>query len=174
VDRPRCPGCHRAVEYCICDGTGKKPGDTGFDPVKRAALGRKPHPEIPAPGHRWRGLSTGRAKLLDAFEQHLRTEGWPYVAVDESKKAILGASAIKGFDFLVYSTAGPNLLVLLVTRKPTLLQKQQMREWEKVFGGTDFFAAFTFLAGGQWQVLSLADLQDPDPLRRARGLEEFI
>ena len=175
VDRPRCAGCHRPLEYCICDGTGREPGDPGFDPAKRAALGRqsKPHPAGPAV-LRWRDVSTGRAKLLDALEQHLRTAGWPYVAVDEAKRAMLGGAKVKPFDYLVYSSTGPNLLVLLVTRKPTPDQVQQMREWETVFGGNDFFAAFTFQAGGQWRILSLADLQTPDPMQRSRGLEECI
>lgn len=27
ADEPRCPGCHRMMRYCICDGTGREPGD---------------------------------------------------------------------------------------------------------------------------------------------------
>jgi hypothetical protein len=45
------------------------------------------------------------------FEDYLRTVGVPYVAVDEAKKAILAGVQLKSFDFVVYSSTGPNLLV---------------------------------------------------------------
>ena len=107
------------------------------------------------------------------LEEHLRDKGWPYVAVTEAKKAIFGGAGVKAFDFLVYSSTGPNLLALVVTRRPTAEQVQQMQEWEKVFGG-DFRTAFTFQAGGTWHVLSLQDLQAPDALGHARPLEECV
>ena len=52
-----------------------------------------------------------------AFEDYLRAKGWPYIAVDEAKKAIFAGGAIKSFDFLVYSASGPNLLVDVKGRK---------------------------------------------------------
>ena len=52
-----------------------------------------------------------------AFEDYLRARGWPYVVVDEAKKAIFGSASIKSFDFVVYSELGPNLLVDVKGRK---------------------------------------------------------
>ena len=37
-----------------------------------------------------------------AFEDYLRSRGWPYIPVDEQKKAIFAGARIKSFDFLVY------------------------------------------------------------------------
>ena len=98
-----------------------------------------------------------------AFEDYLRGRGWPYVAVDEAKKAIFGAAAIKSFDFLVYSESGANLLVDVKGRKfPDISASGRKRhasrawenwitqddaegliEWEKVFG-KDFRATLVF------------------------------
>jgi len=104
-----------------------------------------------------------RVHYESAFEDYLRARGWPYVAVDEAKKAIFGAAAIKSFDFLVYSESGPNLLVDVKGRKfpeisPTGRKTRASRawenwittddaeglsEWEKVFG-KDFMATLVF------------------------------
>ncbi len=132
-----------------------------------------PAPDQPTPRLSWSALKAGRATLVPSFENHLRDKGWPYVRVDEAKKAIFNASQIKGFDFLVYSSSGPNLLVLIVTRRPTAAQVEQMREWEKVFGA-GFQTAFTFQAGGAWRVLSLQDLQAPDALGQSRPMEACV
>jgi hypothetical protein len=96
-----------------------------------------------------------------AFEDYLRAKGWPYVAVDEGKKAILGNAAIKSFDFLVYSSSGPNLLCDVKGRKfpdsgqpgtgktrawenwVTRQDVEGLREWQKVFGA-DFAAVLVF------------------------------
>ncbi len=97
-----------------------------------------------------------------AFEDYLRAKGWPYVAVDETRKAIFADVAIKSFDFLVYSAAGPNLLVDVKGRKfpdsvagakrgggkawenwITRQDVQGLQEWEKVFG-RDFMAVIVF------------------------------
>ncbi len=137
---------------------------------------KAPEPSVPAqppPCLKWNQLAQGRKTLVSGLETHLRQKGWPYVAVDEAKKAIFNASEIDAFDFLVYSTTGPNLLVLIVTRRPTPAQVQQMTEWEKVFG-KDFTAAFTFQAAGQWRTLSLKDLVNPDPLATAGSLDEYL
>jgi hypothetical protein len=88
-----------------------------------------------------------------AFEDYLRSKGWPYVAVDETRKAIFAAASIKSFDFLVYSAEGPNLLVDVKGRKfPDSLPGRRrghtkawenwitrgdvegLRQWEGVFG----------------------------------------
>ncbi len=69
-----------------------------------------------------------------AFEDYLRGRGWPYVAVDEAKKAVFAGVPIKSFDFVVYSTTGPNLLVDVKGRKfPDSgpgRRKTQARPWE--------------------------------------------
>ena len=97
-----------------------------------------------------------------AFEDYLRTRGWPYVAVDQAKKAIFADVSIKSFDFLVYSSSGPNLLVDVKGRKfPDSLPGRKrgayrawenwitrgdvegLREWQRVFG-PDFIAVLVF------------------------------
>jgi hypothetical protein len=97
-----------------------------------------------------------------AFEDYLRAKGWPYVAVDETKKAIFADAAIKSFDFLVYSSTGPNLLADVKGRKfPDSIPGRRrgaskawenwitrgdadgLAEWEKVFG-RDFVGTFVF------------------------------
>jgi len=97
-----------------------------------------------------------------AFEDYLRAKGWPYVAVDEAKKAIFADVAIKSFDFLVYSASGANLLTDVKGRKfpdavpgrrrgasrawenwVTRDDVEGLAEWEKVFG-RDFEAALVF------------------------------
>jgi hypothetical protein len=97
-----------------------------------------------------------------AFENYLRAKGWPYVAVDEAKKAIFDGVPVKSFDFLVYSASGPNLLVDVKGRKfpdgvrgrrrggdkayenwITQQDADDLREWEKVFG-RDFMALLVF------------------------------
>lgn len=97
-----------------------------------------------------------------AFEEFLRARGWPYVAVDEAKKAIFSGASIKSFDFLVYSSTGSNLLVDVKGRKfPDLGAARRraasrawenwitredvdgLREWAKVFG-PDFQAMLVF------------------------------
>ena len=97
-----------------------------------------------------------------AFEDYLRCMGLPYVAVDEAKKAIFAGAAIKSFDFLVYSTNGPNLLADVKGRKfpdtgggprrgntrawENWITRDDvigLGEWEKVFG-PDFRATLIF------------------------------
>jgi len=53
------------------------------------------------------------------FEDYLRTAGVPYVAVDEAKKAVLAGVQLKSFDFVVYSSTGPNLLIDVKGRRFT-------------------------------------------------------
>ena len=97
-----------------------------------------------------------------AFEDYLRAKGWPYVAVDEAKKAVFGNAGIKSFDFLVYSAGGANLLADVKGRKfpdsvpgrtrrglrawenwVTRQDVEGLIEWEKVFG-KDFTAVLVF------------------------------
>ncbi len=52
-----------------------------------------------------------------AFEDYLRSRGLPYVAVDETRKAIFAGTRVKSFDFLVYHDRGSNRLVDVKGRK---------------------------------------------------------
>ncbi len=69
-----------------------------------------------------------------AFEDYLRAKGWPYVAVDEAKRAIIGNAGVKSFDFVVYSQSGPNLLIDVKGRKfpdcVTGKRRKSLRAWE--------------------------------------------
>lgn len=78
-----------------------------------------------------------------AFEDYMRRRGWPYVAVDEAKKAIFTGSTLKSFHYLVYSSIGDNLLAHVCGRLAhgTLGQNwlhsedvDGLTEWGKVFG----------------------------------------
>ncbi|UCF32365.1 MAG: HYExAFE family protein [Phycisphaerales bacterium] len=52
-----------------------------------------------------------------AFEDYVRSRGWPYVPVDEQKKVIFSGARIKSFDFLVYPPEGPAWLADVKGRK---------------------------------------------------------
>lgn len=97
-----------------------------------------------------------------AFEDYLRAKGWPYVAVDEAKKAVFASASVKSFDFLIYSSGGPNLLADVKGRKfpdtrpgrrrnstrawenwITREDVEGLRQWEQVFG-PDFAGALVF------------------------------
>ncbi len=97
-----------------------------------------------------------------AFESYLQAKGWPYVLVDEAKKAVFADVAIKSFDFLVYSSSGANLLVDVKGRKfpdssappgggPSRAWENwvpredldSLAEWEAIFG-KDFVAVLVF------------------------------
>ena len=113
-----------------------------------------------------------------AFEDYLRCRGWPYVAVDETKKAIFADAKIKSFDFLVYSSAGPNLLVDVKGRKfPDSIRGAKrgggkawenwvtredvdgLTEWEKVFGaGFHAVLVFAYWLQGPPQRAPFADV----------------
>ena len=112
-----------------------------------------------------------------AFEDYLRARGWPYVAVDETKKAIFENASIKSFDFLVYSSSGPNLLVDVKGRKfpdsaagrksssrvwenwITRADVEGLREWERVFGeGFKAVLVFAYWLQGPPQRAPFADV----------------
>ncbi len=96
-----------------------------------------------------------------AFESYLQAKGWPYVLVDEAKKAVFADVAVKSFDFLVYSSTGANLLVDVKGRKfpdsarpagdssrawenwVTRDDIESLGEWESIFG-KDFMAVLVF------------------------------
>jgi len=85
-----------------------------------------------------------------AMEAYLRTLRTPYVAVDESRRALLADASLKSFDFIVYSEAGDNLLIDVKGRRfPTTSTSGRhywenwatrddlisLLQWEQVFGG---------------------------------------
>ena len=92
-----------------------------------------------------------------AFEAFLRQRRMPYVAVDETKKALFAGSKLKSFDFVVYSKSGPNLLVDVKGRRArggegsvplqtwaTRRDVDDLLEWERIFGD-GFSAVFAFV-----------------------------
>ena len=111
-----------------------------------------------------------------AFEDYLRRRGCPCVPVDQAKRSIFAEARIKSFDFLVYSSNGPNLVVDVKGRKfavtPTGKSTgrayenwvtgedlDSLRQWEQVFG--EGFAAvlvFAYWLQGPWQRSPFADV----------------
>ena len=95
-----------------------------------------------------------------AFEAYLREQGTPYIAVDEAKRALNGATyppvSLKSFDFVVYTEFGPNLLIDVKGRKHagsssgggpnwvTQADVDSLRAWHELFGG-QFDPVFVFL-----------------------------
>jgi len=89
-----------------------------------------------------------------AFEACLRERALPYVAVDETKKALFSGSRLKSFDFVVYSRSGPNLLVDVKGRRAvngsalqtwaTRRDVDDLHQWERVFGD-DFMGLLAFV-----------------------------
>jgi len=65
-----------------------------------------------------------------AFEDYVRSRGWPYVPVDETKKAIFAGNRIKSFDFLVYPPAEKPRLVDVKGRKFPYQGSGGRRFWE--------------------------------------------
>lgn len=66
-----------------------------------------------------------------AFEDYVRSRGWPYLPVDEQKKAIFAGARVKSFDFLVYrSGRGNGWLVDVKGRKFPYEVNGQKRYWE--------------------------------------------
>jgi hypothetical protein len=96
-------------------------------------------------------VDPAHVRLCKQFETFLRDKGWPYVAVDDAKRAIFSGSHIDSFDFLVYSNVGANLLVLMVPGPAPIPPEalDSMREWEAVFG-KDFKAAFVCWTDAGW------------------------
>lgn len=93
-----------------------------------------------------------------AFEDYLRSQGMPYIAVDEAKKAIFSGERIKSFDFLVYGKRRQGFLIDVKGRKFPYQTDGAKRYWENwvaqediddlerwqgVFG-SEFVATFVF------------------------------
>lgn len=81
-----------------------------------------------------------------AFEEFLRSRCQPYVAVDETRRALLEESSLKSMDFIVYTSEGPNWLVDVKGRRfdgpagnrwenwATEDDIRSLTQWENVFG----------------------------------------
>jgi len=106
-----------------------------------------------------------------AFDDCLRRHGWPFIRVDEQKRAVFTGAKIKSFDFLVYPSTGKGWLVDVKGRSfpydgrhgrrywenwVTQDDLEGLRAWESVFGD-DFEAVFVF---AYW----LRELQHRQPL----------
>ena len=65
-----------------------------------------------------------------AFEDFLRSRGWPYVPVDEQRKAIFSGARVKSFDFLVYPPGEKAWLVDVKGRKFPYEINGTKRYWE--------------------------------------------
>ena len=93
-----------------------------------------------------------------AFEDYVRSRGWPYIPVNEQKKAIFSGARIKSFDFIVYRPGKNAWLVDIKGRKfpyegkhgkrfwenwVTQDDLDGLREWEGVFGA-GFEPVFVF------------------------------
>ncbi len=94
-----------------------------------------------------------------AFEDYVRSQGWPYVPVDEAKKAIFAGARVKSFDFIVYPPGRAAWLVDVKGRKfpyetrggrhywenwVTRDDLRGLRSWKSVFG-TSFDSVFVFV-----------------------------
>lgn len=66
-----------------------------------------------------------------AFEAYLQWHCHCYVAVDETRRAMLGELRVKNLDFIVYGDRGARLLVDVKGRRfPTGSPQRQRRVWE--------------------------------------------
>ena len=65
-----------------------------------------------------------------AFEDYVRSRGWPYIPVNEQKKVIFSGARIKSFDFIVYRPGKTAWLVDIKGRKFPYEGKSGKRYWE--------------------------------------------
>ncbi|HEX3869011.1 MAG TPA: HYExAFE family protein [Pirellulales bacterium] len=65
-----------------------------------------------------------------AFEEFLRARRVPYVAVDETRRSLLGDESLKSLDFIVNSSCGIRWLVDVKGRRfPSGLRRQYWKNW---------------------------------------------
>jgi hypothetical protein len=65
-----------------------------------------------------------------AFEGYLQAHRFGYVAVDETRRALLGEDRIKSLDFIVHGAGGARLLVDVKGRRFPGGTEQRRRVWE--------------------------------------------
>ena len=94
-----------------------------------------------------------------AFGDYLRSRGFPYVSVDDTRRAIFAGTKVKSFDFLVYTPGPRHWIVDVKGRKfPYVGQDgskgywenwvaradlESLKEWQTVFG-EEYEALFVF------------------------------
>jgi hypothetical protein len=113
-----------------------------------------------------------------AFQDYLQVVRFPYVAVDEAKRAAFRDAKLKSFDFIVYSNTGPNWLVDIKgrrfaarvgQRKPawenwaTQADLDGLIQWQQVFGpGFRALLIFAYL-------IETEDTPPPETMHTTRG-----
>jgi hypothetical protein len=66
-----------------------------------------------------------------AFRAYLHENGFAYVAVDESRRSLLGECPVKSLDFIVHGDGGARLLVDVKGRRfPTGAEGRRRKVWE--------------------------------------------
>src|SRR5438876_10237102 len=66
-----------------------------------------------------------------AFEAYLQWQRLCYVAVDETRRSMVGDTPVKSLDFIVYSEEGARLLIDVKGRRfPSGPSPKQRRVWE--------------------------------------------
>jgi hypothetical protein len=99
-----------------------------------------------------------------AFEDYLRGQGIPYIAVDESRKATIHDVPLKSFDFIVYSRSHTRWLADVKGRRwiprsaggrrtwenwVTLEDLEGLQQWQEVFGaGSQALLVFAYWLNG--------------------------
>lgn len=99
-----------------------------------------------------------------AFEDFVRSQSWPYLPVDESRKSVLAGAKVKSFDFIVYPPGRRAWLVDVKGRKfpydvsggrrywenwVTREDLKGLQAWETVFGeGYDPVLVFVYWLSG--------------------------
>ena len=73
-----------------------------------------------------------KPSLRDRIEAELKERGIPYVNVDEAKRALFNSGKLHAFHFVAYSPDGDNWL--LMAGEAAEARRQDMAEWENVFG----------------------------------------
>jgi hypothetical protein len=109
-----------------------------------------------------------------AFEAYLQEQGLCYVAVDETRRSILGDTSVKNLDFIVLGPTGTRLLVDVkgrrfpggTTNKPRYVWESWttqedidgLTHWQTLFGA-EYLPLFVFL----YQVMPTAELPSDTP-----------
>ncbi len=65
-----------------------------------------------------------------AFEDYVRSEGVPFIPVNEARRAAFDGSPIKSFDFLVHARDGTRWLVDVKGRRFPHMGRRGVRYWE--------------------------------------------
>src|SRR5713226_2722006 len=81
-------------------------------------------------GHFQRGSMDRSNHYEAAFEAYLQWHRLCYVAVDETRRSMLGEERIKSLDFIVYGERGARLLVDVKGRRFPSGIKHPRRVWE--------------------------------------------